>query len=82
MKTNIVIDYFTINPIFSKFISLELWAKILLANQITGFLEMQYLKKEVNDEVYFWHTDKYQSFLQVDTIILYVCNQESPKYPK
>ena len=40
MKTNIVIDYFTITPIFSKFLSLELWAKILLANQITGFLEM------------------------------------------
>ena len=34
---------------------------MLLANQIAGFFEMQYLKKEVNDEVYFWHADKYQS---------------------
>ena len=31
---------------------------------------MKYLKKEVNDEVYFWHADKRRAFLQVDTIIL------------
>ena len=27
----------------------------------------------MNDEVYFWHTDKHQSLLQVYTIILGVC---------
>ena len=49
-------------------------------------LKMQYLKKEVNDKVYFWHADKHRSFLQGNTIILglrsqaffkkfaYVCN--------
>ena len=33
-------------------------------------LKMQYLKKEVNDKVYFWHADKHRSFLQGNTIIL------------
>ena len=42
---------------------------MLLANQIAGFFKMLYLKKEVNDEVYFWHADKHGSFLQVDSII-------------
>ena len=39
------------------------------------------LKKEVNDEVYFWHADKHGSFLQVNTIVLGVCSQACPKYP-
>ena len=52
---------------------------MLLANQIGGFYKMQYLKKEVNDEVYFWHADKHKSFLHVDTIILYVHSQACPK---
>ena len=38
------------------------------------------LKKEVNDEVYFWHADKHRSLLQADTIILGVCNQACPKF--
>ena len=29
----------------------------------------------MNYEVYFWHADKQRSLLQVDTIILGVCNQ-------
>ena len=36
----------------------------------------------MNDEVYFWHADKHRSLLQVDTVILGVCNQACPKYPK
>ena len=32
----------------------------------------------MNDEVYFWHVDKQQSFLQVDIIILGVCSQACP----
>ena len=51
---------------------LELWAKMLAANQIAGFFKMSYLKKEVNYEVYFWHTYKHQSLLQVDSIF-WVC---------
>ena len=31
---------------------------------------MQYLKKEVNDEVDFLHVDKQESLLQIDAIIL------------
>ena len=37
------------------------------SNQIAGFFKMLYLKKEVNDEVYFWHADKHRTLLQVDT---------------
>ena len=55
---------------------------MLSANQIAGFFEMQYLQKEVNDEVCFLHRDKHQSPVQVCTIILGVCNQARPKYPK
>ena len=43
---------------------------------------MQYLQKEGNDEVYFWHADKQQSFLQFDTVILGVLSQPCQKYPK
>ena len=43
---------------------------------------MQYLQKEGNDEVYFWHADKHQSFLQFDTVILGVLSQPCQKYPK
>ena len=32
-------------------------------------MSLQYLKKEVRDEVEFLHADKHQSFLQGDTII-------------
>ena len=36
----------------------------------------------MNDELYFWHADRHRSLLQVDTIILCVCNQACPKVPK
>ena len=39
---------------------------------------MYYLKKEVNNEVYFWHADKHLSLLQVDAIILSVYYQACP----
>ena len=39
-------------------------------------------KKKVNNEVYFWHADKHQSFLQVGSIVLGVRNQACPNYPK
>ena len=55
---------------------------MLVAKQIAGFFKMSYLKKEVNNEVYFWHADKHGSFLQGETIILSVCSQACPKYPK
>ena len=36
---------------------------MLSANKIAGFFKMKYLKKEVNDEVYFLHADNQQSLL-------------------
>ena len=51
---------------------------MLSANQIAGFIKIQYLTKEVNDEVYFWQADKHLSLLEVDTSILGLCQ----KYPK
>ena len=33
-------------------------------------MSLQYLKNEVRDEVDFFHTDKHQSFLQGDTIMM------------
>ena len=32
-------------------------------------ISLQYLKKEVSDEVDFLHADKHESFLQIDTVI-------------
>ena len=33
-------------------------------------ISLQYLKKEFSDEVDFLHADKYESLLQIDTMIL------------
>ena len=65
-----------------KILLLELWGKMLSVNQIAGFFKIEYLKKEANYEVYLWHADDHRSLLQVDTIILGVCNQACPKHPK
>ena len=54
---------------------------MLMTNQIAVFFKM-YLRKEVNNKVNFWHADKRQSFLQVETIILGVRSEAYPKYPK
>ena len=40
MKNNIVNDISPTNPIPGKILILELWAKMLLANQIAGFFKM------------------------------------------
>ena len=81
METNTVVDISPPIPYLGKF-CFELWAKMLSANQIARFFKMYYLKKEVNDNGYFRHADKHQSFPQVDAIILGVCNKACPKYPK
>ena len=66
-----------VSPFFPrKFIFAQIMVQIIF--QDSG----KYLRKEVKDEVYFWHTDKHGSLLQVDTIILGVCNQACLKYPK
>ena len=43
---------------------------------------MQYLKKEVSDEVDFLHADKHESFLQIDTMIFNGNGQAFPKFSK
>ena len=43
---------------------------------------LQYLKKNIKDEVDSLFAEKRQGLLQVDTIILGVCDQESPNYQK
>ena len=53
---------------------------MLLVNQITGFFKMPYLKKEVDDKVYFWH--EHRSLIQVVSITFSVQSQPCPKYPK
>ena len=43
---------------------------------------LQYLKKNMKDEVVFLPTDKCWSFFQIDTIILGSCGQAFPNYLK
>ena len=43
---------------------------------------LQYLKKEVIDEVVFSQTDKHESFPQIDTMISDGVVQAFPKYPE
>ena len=46
-------------------------------------ISLQFLKENLKDEVDFsLPADKYQRFLQIDTIILGVCSQECPNYRK
>ena len=45
-------------------------------------ISLQYLMENVWDKVYFLFADKYQRFLQIETIILGVCGQACPNYPK
>ena len=41
-------------------------------------ISLQYLKENAKDEVDFLSADKYQMFLQIDTIVLRVCGQTCP----
>ena len=45
--------YFTAKPLSVESLVLKLCVKMLLANQIAGFFEVQYLKKKVRDQVDF-----------------------------
>ena len=45
-------------------------------------ISLQYLKENVKDEVDFLSADKHQKLLQIDTIVLGVCGQACPNYPK
>ena len=71
--------------IFYKVIVL-LWVRVARhaqSNQNNKFaISLQYHKQNVKDEVDFLSADKPQRFLQSDIIILGVCGQASPNYPK
>ena len=45
-------------------------------------ISLQYLKQNGKNEVDFLLTDKRQRFLSIDIIILGVCGQPCPNYPK
>ena len=66
------------NLIFCLQINVKGFFKLLLSlqvcvarhDQITQISYLQYLKKEFSDEVDFLHADKYESLLQIDSMIL------------
>ena len=45
-------------------------------------ISLQYLKKELSDEVDFLHADKHESMLQVDGMILMGDGQAFAKFPE
>ena len=45
-------------------------------------ISLQYLKKEVSDEVDFLHAGKYENFLQIDTMIFDGDGQAFLTFPK
>ena len=59
---------FIANPMSGKILVQELLPKMSLANQIAGFIKVQYLSKKLRDQVGFLFTDKRHSFLQVSAI--------------
>ena len=65
---------------------LSLWVCIARHAQSTQnnkfAISLQYLKKDLKNEVGFLFVDKRQRFLQIHTIILDVCGQACPNYPK
>ena len=81
MKTSIVIDILPPITYQAKFCFSSYGWKCCWPIEPQDSLKCN-LKEEVNGEVYFWHAEKLQSFLQVDTIILGVHIQTCLKYPK
>ena len=63
--------------------SLLVIARYAQSTQKSKFIKsLQYLKKEERDEVDFLHTDKYRTFLQVNTVNLGGHGQSRPSYTK
>ena len=53
------------------------------SNQTNKFaISLEYLKENMKDEVDFLPVDKRQSFLQIYIVILGLCGQSCPNYPK
>ena len=74
--------------IFGMRINMEVFYKLILlfskhaqSTQNNKFaISLQYLKKDVSDEVDFLHVDKHRGLLQIDTMIL--MQTSIPKIPK
>ena len=49
--------YFTAKPLSVESLVYKLCVKMLLANQITGFFKVQYLKKKVRNQVDFFYAN-------------------------
>ena len=63
--------------------SLWVWvARHAESNEDKFAISLQYLKENLRDEVDFLPVEKRQRVLQIDTIILGVCGQSCPDYPK
>ena len=64
----------------------SLWVSIARHTQGTQkdliAISLQYLKENMKNDVDFLPVDKHQWFLQIGTIILVVCDQACPNYPK
>ena len=55
-------------------------AQIIQNNKFS--ISVQYLKKEVSDEVDFLYVDMYESFLEIDALIFEGDGQAFPNLPK
>ena len=66
--------------IVSPWVCLCRHTKITQNNKLA--ISLQYLKENEKDEVDLLPADKPQRYLQIDTIILSVCRQACPNYPK
>ena len=71
--------------VFYKLI-VQLWLYVARDAQSTQnnwfTISLQYLKEKMKDDVDFFLADERQRFSQIDIIILGVCDQEHPNYPK
>ena len=81
METNIVVDISPPILYLAKFWFLNYGPKCCQPIKLQDSLKCNISKKNWIMK-FFWHADKYQSFLHVDNIILDVCNKACPKYPK
>ena len=73
-----------IKDFFKLILSFSVWVtKLAQITQNNKFaISLQYLKKELSDEIHFLHADKHESFLQIDTMIFGGDGQAFPKFPK
>ena len=65
---------------------LSFWVYLARHTQITQnkkfAISLQYLKKEMSDQVDFVYVDKQESFQQIDTMIFDGDGQAFPKFPE